>query len=137
MIFEGVARLEEHNGHMLHAEKSALHAPGVIRLTEYRHIPYERRSLSRKNILLRDHSSCQYCGKQFAPSELPLDHITPRSRGGESAWDNLVACCKRCNHRQGNRTPEESGMHLLRRPRAVSRDGNRPITRYLHRSHEN
>jgi len=63
-----------------------MHAPAVIRLTEYRHIPFERRSLSRKNILLRDHSCCQYCGKQFAPSELTLDHVVPRSRGGESAW---------------------------------------------------
>ena len=101
MIFKGVARMEEHNGHMLHSQKLALHAPSVIRLTEYRHIPFERRSLSRKNILLRDHSCCQYCGKQFAPSELTLDHVVPRSRGGESAWDNLVACCKRCNHRKG------------------------------------
>ncbi len=112
MIFKGVARMEEHNGHMLHSEKLALH------------------------VLLRDHSSCQYCGKQFAPSELTLDHITPRSRGGESAWDNLVACCKRCNHRKGNRTPEESGMHLLRRPRAFSLHVNRQIMRYLGRADE-
>ena len=110
MIFKGVARMEEHNGHMLHSQRIEMHAPSVIRLTEYRHIPFERRSLSRKNILLRDHSCCQYCGKQFAPSELTLDHIVPRSRGGESSWDNLVASCKRCNHRKGNRTPEESDM---------------------------
>src|ERR1044072_6752400 len=108
MIFKGVARVEEHNGHMLHSQKLSIHAPSVIRLTEYIHIPFERRSLSRKNILLRDHSTCQYCGTQYPPSELTLDHVLPRSRGGESAWDNLVACCKRCNHRKGNRTPEES-----------------------------
>src|SRR5207247_1844495 len=83
-------RMEEHNGHMLHSQRIEMHAPSVIRLTEYRHIPFERRSLSRKNILPRDHSCCQYCGKQFAPSELTLDHIVPRSRGGESSWDNLV-----------------------------------------------
>ena len=136
MIFKGVARMEEHNGHMLHSQRIEMHAPAVIRLTEYRHIPFERRSLSRKNILLRDHSCCQYCGKQFAPSELTLDHIVPRSRGGESAWDNLVACCKRCNHRKGNRTPEESGMNLLRRPRAFSLHVNRQIMRYLGRADE-
>src|SRR3989442_9951699 len=78
MIFKGAARMEEHNGHMLHSQKLALHAPSVIRLTEYRHIPFERRSLSRKNILMRDHSCCQYCGQQFAPSELTLDHVVPR-----------------------------------------------------------
>ena len=65
MIFKGVARMEEHNGHMLHSAKLSIHAPSVIRLTEYIHIPFERRSLSRKNILLRDHSTCQYCGKQY------------------------------------------------------------------------
>jgi TatA/E family protein of Tat protein translocase len=85
-----------------------------------------------KNILLRDHSCCQYCGKQFAPSELTLDHIVPRSRGGESSWDNLVACCKRCNHKKGNRTPEESKMELLRRPRAVLA-ARQPANHALHR----
>src|SRR5436190_1541334 len=84
MIFKGVARVEEHNGHMLHSQKLSIHAPSVIRLTEYIHIPFERRSLSRKNILLRDHSTCQYCGRQYPPSELTLDHVLPRSRGGES-----------------------------------------------------
>ena len=74
--------------------------------------------------------------RQYPPSELTLDHVLPRSRGGESAWDNLVACCKRCNHRKGNRTPEESGMHLLRRPRGFSLHVNRQIMRYLGRADE-
>jgi 5-methylcytosine-specific restriction endonuclease McrA len=136
MVFKGVARMEEHNGHMLHSAKLSLHAPSVIRLVEYIHIPFERRSLSRKNILLRDHSTCQYCGKQLPPSELTLDHVMPRSRGGDSTWDNLVACCKRCNHRKGSRTPEEAGMHLLRRPRGFSLHVNRQIMRYLGRADE-
>jgi 5-methylcytosine-specific restriction endonuclease McrA len=59
MIFKGVARVEEHNGHILHSEKLSIHAPSVIRLTEYIHIPFERRSLSRKNILLRDHNDAR------------------------------------------------------------------------------
>ena len=136
MIFKGVARVEEHNGHVLHSQRLAIHAPSVIRLTEYIHIPFERRSLSRKNILLRDHSTCQYCGKQYPPSELTLDHVQPRSRGGESAWDKLVASCKRCNHKKRNRTPEDSGMHLLRRHRRLSFHVNRQIIRYLGRAEE-
>src|SRR5438132_13590519 len=112
---------------MLHSARLSLHAPSVIRLTEYIHIPFERRSLSRKNILLRDHSTCQYCGKQYPPAELTLDNVHPRSRGGDSTWDNLVACCTRCNHRKGNRTPEEAGMHLLRRPLGFSLHVNRHI----------
>ena len=136
MIFKGVARMEEHNGHMLHSSRITMHAPSVIRLTEYIHIPYKNRSLSRKNILLRDHSTCQYCGKHLPPSELTLDHVYPRSRGGESTWDNLVACCKRCNHRKGSRTPEEAAMHLRRRPRGFSLHVSRQIMRYLGRADE-
>jgi 5-methylcytosine-specific restriction endonuclease McrA len=136
MIFKGVARMEEHNGHMLHSSRITMHAPSVIRLTEYIHIPFKNRSLSRKNILLRDHSTCQYCGKHLPPSELTLDHVHPRSRGGESTWDNLVACCKRCNHRKGNRTPEEAAMHLVRRPRGFSLHVSRQIMRYLGRADE-
>ena len=86
--------------------------------------------------MLRDHSSCQYCGKHLPPSELTLDHVYPRSRGGESTWDNLVACCKRCNHRKGSRTPEEAGMHLRRRPRGFSLHVSRQIMRYLGRADE-
>lgn len=136
MIFKGVARMEEHNGHVLHSPKTRMSAPSVIRLMEYRHIPHERRSLSRKNILLRDQYMCQYCGKVMSPSELTLDHVMPRSRGGGSTWDNLVACCKRCNHRKGSQTPEESGMKLLKRPRGFSMHMSRQIMRYLGRADE-
>lgn len=136
MIFKGVARTEERNGHIIRSAKLEIHAPSVIRLTQYIHIPFERRSLSRKNILLRDHSTCQYCGIQHAPVELTLDHVYPRSRGGDSTWDNLVACCKRCNHKKGNRTPEEARMRLLRRPRSFSLHVSRQIMRYLGRADE-
>ncbi len=136
MIFKGVARAEEHNGHILHSAHVALHAPSVIRLTEYVHIPFKNRWLSRKNIILRDDSMCQYCGKHLPPAELTLDHVMPRSRGGEAGWDNLVACCKRCNHRKGNRTPEEADMRLVRRPRGFSLHVNRQIMRYLGRADE-
>ena len=134
MIFKGIARMEEHNGHMLRSSKLTMHAPSVIRLTEYIHIPFKNRTLSRKNILLRDHSTCQYCGRQLSASELTLDHVHPRSRGGESTWDNLVACCKACNHRKGSRTPEEARMHLRRRPRGFSLHVTRQIMRYMGRA---
>ena len=57
-------------------------------------------------------------------------------RGGESTWDNLVACCRRCNHQKGSRTPEEARMHLIRRPRAFSLHVNRQIMRYIGRADE-
>lgn len=131
MIFKGVARMEEHNGHLLHSAKLTMHAPSVIRLAEYRHIPHERRSLSRKNILLRDQFTCQYCGKVFQPADLTLDHIVPRSGGGNSTWENLVACCKKCNHRKGSGAPEAVGMTLLKKPKAFSMHVSRQIMRYL------
>jgi 5-methylcytosine-specific restriction endonuclease McrA len=131
MIFKGVARMEEHNGHLLHSAKLTMPAPSVIRLAEYRHIPHERRSLSRKNILLRDQFTCQYCGVVFQPADLTLDHIVPRSGGGNSTWENLVACCKRCNHKKGSHTLEESGMTLLKNPKPFSMHVSRQIMRYL------
>src|SRR5437763_16221803 len=105
MIFKGIARMEEHNGHMLHSARITMHAPSVIRLVEYIHIPYKSRSLSRKNILLRDHSTCQYCGRQFTPSELTLDHVLPRSRGGAAPWATPGACRQRGNPHKGTRPP--------------------------------
>src|SRR5215813_13196057 len=113
LILKGVARAEERHETELHSARARIPAPSVIRLTEYVHIPFERKSLSRKNILLRDHYTCQYCGKVFNPSELTLDHVVPKSRGGSSNWDNLVACCKRLNHRKAHAPSEEPVMQLV------------------------
>ncbi len=134
LILKGVARTEERHEGVLHSSRAAVPMPSVIRLTDYVHIPYERKSLSRKNILLRDHYTCQYCGKVFNPSDLTLDHVVPKSRGGSSNWDNLVACCKRCNNRKGNALPEEAGMRLIKRPQSFSLHVNRQIMRYLGRT---
>src|SRR5215217_4492560 len=101
LILKGVARVEEPSAHVLHSPSAQMQAPSVIRLLEYIHIPYERKSLSRKNILLRDHNTCQYCVRVSSPHDLTLDHVVPRSRGGSSGWENLVACCRPCNNRKG------------------------------------
>src|SRR5690348_15535895 len=102
LVLKGVAMTEEENGHFLHAQRMAMRLPSVIRLLEYRRIPHQSRALSRKNILLRDRNTCQYCGVVLPASELTLDHVTPRSRGGASTWENLVACCHTCNRKKGN-----------------------------------
>jgi 5-methylcytosine-specific restriction endonuclease McrA len=136
LILKGVARVEEPSAHILHSPTVEMQAPSVIRLLEYIHIPYERKSLSRKNILLRDHNTCQYCGRVASPHDLTLDHVVPRSRGGSSGWENLVACCRPCNNRKGDRTPEEARMRLLKRPQSFSSHVNRQIIRYLGRSDE-
>ena len=71
---------------------------------------------SRSNILWRDRNQCQYCGIVEPPRDMTIDHVTPRSRGGENTWTNLVTCCKRCNQKKGSRTPKEAHMSLLNKP---------------------
>src|SRR6516162_10063448 len=120
LVLKGVAMMEEADGHCLHAARIVMRVPSVIRLLEYRRIPHQTRALSRKNILLRDRNTCQYCGVVLASGDLTLDHVVPRSRGGSSTWENLVACCHPCNRQKGNQLPGEAGMKLLREPRAFN-----------------
>jgi 5-methylcytosine-specific restriction endonuclease McrA len=132
LVLKGVARTEEEEGAILHAARMRIPMPSVIRLLEYRRIPHQTRALSRKNILLRDRNSCQYCGIVLASAELTLDHVIPRSRGGLSTWENLVACCHACNRKKGNHLIHElTGMKLLREPRAFSLHTSRHIMRMI------
>jgi len=134
LVLKGIARTEEEHGLTLHAQRSRIAMPSVIRLLEYRRIPHQTRALSRKNILLRDRNACQYCGEVLPAGELTLDHVVPRSRGGNSTWENLVACCHGCNRRKGNRMLGEiDDMVLLREPRPFSLHTSRQIMRMLGR----
>jgi len=134
LVLKGVAMTEEENGHFLHSARLAIRVPSVIRLLEYRRIPHQTRALSRKNLLLRDRNTCQYCGELLPSSELTLDHVVPRSRGGLSTWENLVACCHACNRQKGDRMPAEADMKLLREPRAFNLHTSRHIMRLIGRS---
>jgi 5-methylcytosine-specific restriction endonuclease McrA len=97
------------------AERMALPAPSVVRLRRYVHVPYRRRAaLSRRGVFLRDDGRCQYCGRGAEN----VDHVVPRSRGGPHVWENVVAACQRCNAHKKDRTPDEAGMALSRRPYA-------------------
>lgn len=132
LVLKGVAKTEEEHGVILHAARLRIPMPSVIRLLEYRRIPHQTRALSRKNILLRDRNSCQYCGLVLPPAELTLDHVIPRSRGGLSTWENLVACCHSCNRKKGNHLLAELiGTKLLREPRPFSLHTSRHIMRMI------
>jgi len=131
LVLKGVAMTEEENGHFLHAARFAVRVPSVIRLLEYRRIPHQSRALSRKNILLRDRNTCQYCSTTLASGELTLDHVIPRSRGGLSTWENLVACCHPCNRRKGNQLPHEANMKPTREPRSFNLHTSRHIMRLM------
>jgi len=112
LLFRGKAQVVEHNGRMIGKN---FPLPLVIRLRRYVDLRRERPlPPSRRNILIRDRCTCQYCGKRNC--KLTLDHVLPRSRGGGSNWENLVAACDKCNSRKGDRTPAEAGMELLSTP---------------------
>jgi 5-methylcytosine-specific restriction endonuclease McrA len=112
LLFRGKARVVEHNGKMI-AKNFPL--PLVIRLRRYVDLTRERTlAPNRRNILKRDRYTCQYCGRRYC--KLTLDHVLPRSRGGGSTWENLVAACSDCNCDKGDRTPAEAGMELLSTP---------------------
>jgi 5-methylcytosine-specific restriction endonuclease McrA len=117
LLLKEKAELIEAASERLHAECTSLPVPLVIRLVYYVRIPRQVTMVPTRNgVLLRDNFTCQYCGATPGRAWLTLDHLLPRSRGGETAWDNVVACCRPCNARKGDHTPEEAGMALRRRP---------------------
>jgi 5-methylcytosine-specific restriction endonuclease McrA len=95
---------------------SEIQVPRVIRLLGYDKLPRQTVKFNRRNIFARDNNQCQYCGKKFPTSELSLDHVTPRSQGGESTWENIVCACVKCNVKKGGRTPRQAGLTLVRKP---------------------
>lgn len=99
-------------------EKAQFVSSTVIRLFNYVRIPISKMTLrkpTKSMIYLRDGYKCQYCGSS---RNLTLDHILARSRGGDSSWSNLVVCCSVCNTKKANRPLEQTGMKLLKKPRA-------------------
>lgn len=131
LVVKGVAATEEAGDGRLHSPSQSLAIPSVIRLLEYRRIPRQMRAISRKNILMRDQYICQYCAERFGPGELTLDHVVPRSRGGTNTWENLVACCLRCNNRKGDRLPGEALMALRRQPKPFNLHTSRNLMRQM------
>jgi len=115
MLFLTKAEMVAANdGKVIRTINNAYPLPSVIRLSNYIRVPYKKIVLTRRNILRRDNNQCQYCGsKKYL---LTIDHIIPKSRGGEDSWENLVAACVNCNNKKGNQTPEEAGMALIHKP---------------------
>jgi 5-methylcytosine-specific restriction endonuclease McrA len=119
LVFLGKAQLvEARRGRMIRSVSRVFPEPSIVRLEVYARVPYKQVMLNRKNILKRDGGVCQYCGT--AAGAMTVDHVIPRLRGGGDNWENLVCACDRCNNKKGDRTPEQAGMHLLRRPRRPS-----------------
>ena len=117
LLLKERAELVERGGGRLRSERIALDRPLVIRLISFVRIPRDihRRKITRKAVLARDAWTCQYCGVQRGG--LTVDHVIPRSRGGTSVWENIVAACGPCNRRKGNRLPMEIEMHPSSQPK--------------------
>lgn len=126
LIFDGKAQIVESYDEQLMTDDQARRAqangwtlvlkiPAVVRLLSM----VSRKKVvrfSRMNVLTRDNWTCQYCGKKFPTNKLNYDHVTPRSQGGKTVWENIVTACYDCNSRKENRTPAQAGMRLLRQP---------------------
>ena len=93
-----------------------IQVPRVLRLLSYDRLPRRALRLNRHTVFARDGHRCQYCGRRFSTGELSLDHVIPRSRGGETTWENVVCACLDCNVRKGGRTPQEAHMKLVAPP---------------------
>lgn len=120
---------------VVRSQRQAFRIPSVVVLKDYVK-PQKRVAFTRFNLFLRDEFCCQYCG---AKGELTFDHVVPRSRGGITSWENVVAACSPCNLRKANRSLRNCGMSLRRRPRHPSPEemhaiGRRFPPNHLHES---
>ncbi|MDT0158560.1 HNH endonuclease [Microbacterium sp. ARD32] len=115
LVMNDKASVIEHvEGDPVRSGRSVYDRPVVILLTRYVRVPSSRRlPVTRRGVLRRDDHRCGYCGR----SASTIDHVLPRSRGGEDSWENLVACCLKCNNVKSDRTPQEMGWELRMTPR--------------------
>ena len=117
LLLKEKAVMLERGPAQLRSGTSTLARPVVIRLVSYVRVPHDahRRKITRRAVFARDSWTCQYCGSR---SNLTVDHVIPRSKGGESSWENIVASCAPCNRRKGDMTPIQANMHPQRTPKA-------------------
>lgn len=124
LLLKEKAELLEAASERVRSADVSLPVPVVIRLLGFVQVPRPLTvPCSRRAVMMRDNFTCQYCGAQPAKSELTVDHVVPRSRGGDTTWENVVCSCKPCNLRKGSHTPEEVGLRLRatpHRPRYVA-----------------
>ena len=116
LFFCGKVEVIEEYDHDIHSVSLAIKAPAVVRLLQY--VKMGRRSppFCRANVIARDNFECQYCGVRLGSRDVTLDHIVPRSLGGQTTWTNVVCSCMRCNTKKGDKSLTKSGMTLKQIP---------------------
>src|SRR3954469_1970797 len=113
LVLKEKAEIVARNGAEFHSERASIPVPSVIRLVHFVRVPFRTRvPLSRRAVFARDGHRCQYCNR---PAE-NIDHVIPRSRGGEHTWENVVASCRPCNARKENSFLHETDLRLRRLP---------------------
>jgi 5-methylcytosine-specific restriction endonuclease McrA len=133
LLIAGKATIVEETGEFLRTMRDTFAVPSVIALKTYINVPRRKAHWSRKGVLVRDNHTCVYCGvkpgqatkdKLITRSDMTIDHIVPRSKGGKDTWSNTACACAACNHRKGDRLPHEAGLKLKWEPKT-------PRTSYL------
>ena len=118
LVFNEKATVVVRSDVMWNSEHSKVEVPSVVRLNRFVKVPYRRAvPLTRRAVFGRDGHRCQYCGSAAES----IDHVLPRSKGGDHTWENVVACCRPCNIRKGDRSPAEAGFRLTASPRPPRR----------------
>ncbi len=115
LVFLGKVDVLHEDGAILRTVTLEYRSPSVVRLRSHIKRPRPNLKLSRRSIFARDNYTCQYCGHRG--NDLTVDHIVPRRLAGDTSWDNLVCCCKRCNSKKGDKTLVQVGFMLGREPR--------------------
>ncbi len=115
LVIDGKAEVLESHSTFFSSPSRSFASPSVIRMVYLIRRPRPRVKLTRREIFIRDQFTCQYCGRRM--HDLTIDHVVPKSRGGEHTWENLVSACKACNHRKGGKSLREAKMVLRSTPK--------------------
>ncbi|MCX6124298.1 MAG: HNH endonuclease [Proteobacteria bacterium] len=122
LVFTAKAEVVAEYDQLIRSVSQIFKMPSVVRLKKY--VRTFKRTINarctRRNVLMRDSNTCQYCGQLCSNSTVTIDHVIPRSRGGKTTWENVVAACHPCNRKKADRAPEESNLILARKPRRPS-----------------
>lgn len=114
LIYLGKVDILEENEDIITSVRTSISIPSVVRLKRHIKRPRPKIKVSRSNIFARDNHTCQYCG--YKGPDLTIDHIIPKKLGGATAWDNLVCCCKKCNNKKSDKTLNQIGYLLRKKP---------------------
>ena len=116
MLFDGKVEVVEEYEDDVRSVSITIKMPAVVRLLRALRGRKQSVKFSRINVATRDDFRCQYCSRKLPLRQLTYDHVLPRALGGRSSWENVVMACRACNDRKRDRTPEQAGMQLAKRP---------------------